>query len=106
MDPAAAFERAIRIAGSQCKLAAAIGCSQAAIAKARRRGAVSPAMALAVHRFTAGVVPACALRPDLWARAEDVPAAAPRIAPRTRGAGARGAGARGAGARGARGRAP
>jgi DNA-binding transcriptional regulator YdaS (Cro superfamily) len=61
MDPAAAFDRAIRIAGSQCKLAAATGYSQVAINKARRRGAVSPVMALAVHRFTGGAVPASAL---------------------------------------------
>jgi DNA-binding transcriptional regulator YdaS (Cro superfamily) len=73
MDPAAAFDRAIRIAGSQCKLAAATGYSQVAINKARRRGAVSPAMALAVHRFTGGAVPASALRPDLWTRPQDVP---------------------------------
>ena len=73
MDANAAFERAIRIAGSQCKLAAATGYSQVAINKAKRRGSVSPAMALAVHRFTSGVVPASALRPDLWARPQDVP---------------------------------
>jgi DNA-binding transcriptional regulator YdaS (Cro superfamily) len=73
MDPAAALDRAIRIAGSQCKLAAATGYSQVAIAKARRRGTVSPAMALAIHRFTGGTVPASALRPDLWARPQDVP---------------------------------
>jgi DNA-binding transcriptional regulator YdaS (Cro superfamily) len=95
MEPATAFERAIRIAGSQCKLAAAIGCSQVAVAKAKRRGAVSPAMALAVHRFTAGAVSASALRPDLWARPQDVPAAAPRIAPRARSRKARGARERG-----------
>jgi DNA-binding transcriptional regulator YdaS (Cro superfamily) len=73
MDPAAAFERAIRIAGSQSKLAAATGYSQVAINKAKRRGCVSPKMALAVHRFTGGAVPASALRPDLWARPQDVP---------------------------------
>ena len=75
MDATAAFERAIRIAGSQCKLAAATGYSQVAINKAKRRGSVSPAMALAVHRFTGGRVPASALRPDLWARPQDVPTA-------------------------------
>jgi DNA-binding transcriptional regulator YdaS (Cro superfamily) len=94
MDPAVAFERAIRIAGSQCKLAAAIGCSQVAIAKARRRGSVSPAMALAVHRFTDGAVAASALRPDLWARPQDVPVvAAP--APGAKGRGAKGPGTKG-----------
>jgi DNA-binding transcriptional regulator YdaS (Cro superfamily) len=73
MDAHAAFERAIRIAGSECKLAAATGYSQVAINKAKRRGSVSPKMALAVHRFTGGAVPASALRPDLWARPQDVP---------------------------------
>jgi DNA-binding transcriptional regulator YdaS (Cro superfamily) len=73
MDAIQAFARAIRIAGSECKLAQATGYSQVAINKAKRRGSVSPAMALAVHRFTAGVVPASALRPDLWARPQDVP---------------------------------
>jgi DNA-binding transcriptional regulator YdaS (Cro superfamily) len=79
MDTAAAFARAIRLAGSEGKLAAATGYSQVAINKARRRGAVSPAMALAVHRFTSGAVPASALRPDLWARPQDVPVAAARM---------------------------
>jgi DNA-binding transcriptional regulator YdaS (Cro superfamily) len=81
MDTAAAFARAIRLAGSEGKLAAATGYSQVAINKARRRGAVSPEMALAVHRATGGAVPASALRPDLWARPQDVPltvAPAPR----------------------------
>jgi DNA-binding transcriptional regulator YdaS (Cro superfamily) len=73
MDVTAAFARAIRIAGSECKLAQATGYSQVAINKAKRRGSASPAMALAVHRFTGGVVPASALRPDLWARPQDVP---------------------------------
>src|SRR5258708_24857419 len=73
MDSPAAFARAIRIAGSECKLAQATGYSQVAINKAKRRGSVSPAMALAVHRITGGVVPASALRPDLWARPQDVP---------------------------------
>jgi DNA-binding transcriptional regulator YdaS (Cro superfamily) len=91
MDAPAAFERAIRIAGSQGKLAAAIGYSQVAIAKARRRGSVSPAMALAVHRGTGGAVPASALRPDLWARPQDVPVAAGAPPARTvRGANRRG----------------
>ena len=73
MDAPAAFARAIRIAGSECKLAAATGFSQVAVNKAKRRGCVSPKMALAVHRFTGGAVPASALRPDLWARPQDVP---------------------------------
>src|SRR5258708_13124180 len=65
MDATAAFVRAIRIAGSECKLAAATGFSQVAINKAKRRGCVSPKMALAVHRFTGGGGPASAVRPPL-----------------------------------------
>ena len=47
--------------------------------RSTRRGAAArsrPQMALAVHRFSAGAVPASALRPDLWARPQDVPVAA------------------------------
>jgi DNA-binding transcriptional regulator YdaS (Cro superfamily) len=84
MGTDAAFTRAIRLAGSEAKLAAAIGCSQVAVNKARRRGSVSPQMALAVHRFSSGAVPASALRPDLWARPQDVPVAGARM-PATRG---------------------
>ena len=69
------IERAIAFAGSEAKLGGAIGFSQVAINKAKRRGSVSAEMALAIHRFTAGVVPACALRPDLWDSSQDVPLA-------------------------------
>jgi DNA-binding transcriptional regulator YdaS (Cro superfamily) len=84
MNTSVAFARAIRIAGSECKLAAATGYSQVAINKARRRGSVSPRMALAVHRFTGGAVPASALRPDLWARPQDVPIIDVQVAPAAR----------------------
>jgi hypothetical protein len=73
MTDASPLECAIRLTRSETKLARATGYSQVAINKARRRGAVSPAMALAVHRFSNGAVPASALRPDLWARPQDVP---------------------------------
>src|SRR5437868_4514750 len=73
MNPASLLERAIRMAGSESKLGREIGYSQVAINKAKRRGQVSPAMALAVHRFTQGLVSASALRPDLWTRRQDVP---------------------------------
>ena len=36
-------------------------------------GRVSPALAINIHRETKGRVPGSAMRPDLWARAEDVP---------------------------------
>jgi hypothetical protein len=74
MDATAAFARAIRIAGSECKLAAAIGYSQVAVNKARRRGSVSPRMAAGgapLHRrrraglrAAAGSVGAAARCPD------------------------------------------
>lgn len=67
------IERAIAFAGSEAKLGEAIGFSQVAINKAKRRKSVSANMALAIHRFTAGKVPACALRPDLWADASLLP---------------------------------
>lgn len=67
------LERAIRIAGSEAKLGEGIGVSQVAINKAKRRNSVSAEMAIAIHRFTQGAVPASALRPDLWRRPRDVP---------------------------------
>ena len=69
------IEQAIALAGSEAKLAKGIGSSQVAINKAKHRGRVSPEMALAIHRFLDGRVSASALRPDIWARPEDVPTA-------------------------------
>lgn len=69
------LQRAIDHAGSEEKLAKGIGYSQAAINKAKARGRVSAEMALAIDRFLAGVVSASEIRPDLWARPEDVPPA-------------------------------
>lgn len=68
------IEQAIQFAGSEAKLGAGIGFSQVAINKAKHKGRASPAMALAIHRFTDGAVPASAIRPDMWAKSEDVPA--------------------------------
>jgi DNA-binding transcriptional regulator YdaS (Cro superfamily) len=69
----AAVALAIAVKGSQHKLASACGFSQPSISKAKLRGRVSAELALAIHRATGGVVPACALRPDLWRRPQDVP---------------------------------
>jgi len=69
------IESAIKITGSETKLGEATGYSQHAIWRAKRRGSVSPEMALAIHRATNGAVPACVLRPDLWPTAQSVPAA-------------------------------
>ncbi|WP_441235634.1 YdaS family helix-turn-helix protein [Bradyrhizobium sp. 930_D9_N1_4] len=62
------IERAIKLAGgSEAKLANETGLSQPLINKARRTGRAGPKLALAIHEFTKGVIPASALRPDLWA---------------------------------------
>lgn len=67
------IQQAITFAGSEAKLGKGIGFSQVAINKAKHKGRASPAMALAIHRFTGGTVPASSIRPDIWARPEDVP---------------------------------
>jgi len=80
LDPASVCEavaRAIAVAQSQDKLAAACGFSQAAISQAKIYGRVSPRLAIAIHRATGGAVPGSALRPDLWRRPEHVPVEAP-----------------------------
>ena len=69
----AAVARAIAIKQSQRKLAAACGVSQALIGKAKLDGRLSPRLAIAIHRATAGAVPGSALRPDLWRSPEHVP---------------------------------
>ena len=69
----AAVARAIAIKQSQHKLAAACGVSQALISKAKIDGRLSPRLAIAIHRATAGAVPGSALRPDLWRSPEHVP---------------------------------
>jgi len=74
MENASPIDRAIAFAGSEARLGEATGFSQVAINKAKRRGHASAEMALAIHRFTEGVVSASELRPDLWSRAEDVAA--------------------------------
>lgn len=60
------FLKAIEIAGSEARLAKAIGFSQNAVWTARRYGKASAEMAAAIHRYTAGQVPRHELRPDLW----------------------------------------
>ena len=66
------IERAIELAGgSEAKLANETGLSQPLINKARRSGRAGPKLALAIHAFTKGDIPASALRPDLWAPPSD-----------------------------------
>lgn len=68
------IERAIEFAGgSEAKLAKEIGFTQPAINRVKVRGRAGPRLALAIHHYTNGQVSASELRPDLWARPEDVP---------------------------------
>lgn len=61
-----AILRAISIAGSEARLAKAIGFSQNAVWTAKKYGKTSAEMAAAIHRYTEGKVPRHELRPDLW----------------------------------------
>jgi len=67
---ALAIERA---GGSEAKLARELHLSQPLINKAKRTGRAGPRLALAIHHFTNGDIPASAIRPDLWEKPEDVP---------------------------------
>lgn len=60
------FRKAIDIAGSETRLAKAIGYSQHAVWTARKRGRPSAEMAVAIDKFTQGQVSKQELRPDLW----------------------------------------
>ena len=74
----AAVAHAIALKRTQHRLARACGVTQAAISSAKLGGRLSPQLAMAIHRATAGAVPGSALRPDLWRRPEDVPVERPR----------------------------
>lgn len=74
MDNLTPIERAIKLAGgSEAKLAEAIGFSQPAINKAKKSKRAGWRLALAIHHFSNGTIPASELRPDLWMKPEDVP---------------------------------
>lgn len=60
------IREAVRMVGSEARLAAATGYSQHAIWKAKKVGRVSAEMALAIDRATYGQVPKEKLRPDLF----------------------------------------
>ena len=76
MTVRALIEKAIGLAGSEAKLGkAAGGFSQNAIWQAKKRGRISPKLALGIHRALDGKVNASELRPDMWANPKDVPAA-------------------------------
>jgi DNA-binding transcriptional regulator YdaS (Cro superfamily) len=75
------IERAIEICGGrQEDLAAAMAVPQQLVSKLIYGDVpMSAEYALSIHRATDGVVPASALRPDLWSRPEHVPS--PSIVP-------------------------
>ncbi|WP_420888144.1 YdaS family helix-turn-helix protein [Bradyrhizobium elkanii] len=52
--------------GSETSLSRAIGYSQNAVWAAKRRGSVSPRMAIQIEIATQGLVPRTSTRPDLW----------------------------------------
>lgn len=67
---------AVRIVGSQSALAEKMRRSQQQVsALCTRAVVISAEDSVAIHRATGGAVSASALRPDLWRRPEDVPAA-------------------------------
>jgi DNA-binding transcriptional regulator YdaS (Cro superfamily) len=74
------IERAIEMAGgSQAALARGTNLSQPLIHKAKKTGHAGPRLALAIHHFSKGLIPAHEIRPDLWTRPEDVPPAPGKV---------------------------
>lgn len=74
------IEEAIRLLGSQAKLAKAAGVKQASIWQAKEAGRASAELALGIHRATDGRVSASKLRPDIWRSPEHVPVDEPERA--------------------------
>jgi len=60
------IEQAIAMFGTEAKLAAAAGVSQAAVNEAKSKGRAGPRLAAGIHKATNGQVSRSALRPDLW----------------------------------------
>lgn len=76
MDDKNIIERAITLAGgSEAALARETNLSQPLIHKAKKTGRAGPRLALAIHHFSKGTIPASDIRPDLWEKPEDVPSA-------------------------------
>jgi len=63
------IESAVGQFGSEAKLAAAAGVTQASINQAKHRGRVGPKLAIGLERATKGAIRRSDLRPDLWPRA-------------------------------------
>jgi len=73
MTPQAAMKRAIKLFGSEGRLAEAIGFTPTALSTSRRRiGRWSPEMAAAVEVATGGRVTRAQLRPDLFGSYEQL----------------------------------
>lgn len=64
MNDPTPMEQAIERAGTEARLGVAIGFSQVAVNKAKH-GRASPEMAMAIHQWSNGEIPARSLRPDL-----------------------------------------
>lgn len=67
------MRQAIARAGTQKHLAANVGVTQQYITFARKTGRVSGELAVRIHHWSAGEIPAHRMRPDLWTAAEHVP---------------------------------
>ncbi|WP_224767384.1 transcriptional regulator [Paracoccus yeei] len=69
------IDRAIKIRGSQAKLAEAMGCSQQQVSYLRRAKRVSAEMAKALEAATNGLIPKHILRPDIFEAPSDTESA-------------------------------
>lgn len=59
--------------GGRPKFCEDVGISEGRLSQIIGGAPASPKVAKAIHRISAGEVPASLLRPDLWRRPEDVP---------------------------------
>lgn len=64
---------AVEMFGSSKKLAKACKVGTSAITNAKRKGQISPELAIALDRATHGEISAAELRPDLWLDPAHVP---------------------------------
>ena len=74
MTPTELIKTAIAKLGSEQKLAAAAGVTQASVNEAKRRGRVGVRMALGIERATGGEISKSALRPDVWPPSDEAAA--------------------------------
>ncbi|PIU08182.1 MULTISPECIES: YdaS family helix-turn-helix protein [unclassified Methylobacterium] len=67
IDTSPLIREAVKLVGSQARLARALGISQPRVNQlARRTSCCSAEVAIAVERATQGAIPRWKLRPDLW----------------------------------------